>query len=77
MLKVGQYNYIRTTHQVFGKKIKLISKETGHSKNTIKKVLRGEYTGYKPRAQQPFPVLGSYLQIIDKWLTDDKKSPRK
>lgn len=77
MLKVGQYNYIRTAHRVYGKKIKQISRETGHSKNTVKKVLRGEYTGYKPRAQQPFPVLGPYLQIIDKWLTDDKKSPRK
>ena len=61
MLKVDQNEYIRTAHRVYGKKIKQISRETGHSKNTIKKVLRGEYTGYKPRAQQPYPVLGPYL----------------
>lgn len=77
MLKVEQYDYIRTAHRVYGKGIKQISRETGHSKNTIKKVLRGEYTGYKPRAQQPYPVLGPYLQIIDKWLEGDKKSPKK
>ena len=77
MLKVEQYDYIRTAHRVYGKKIRQIARETGHSKNTIKKVLRGEYCGYKPRAQQPYPVLGPYLQTIDKWLEDDKKSPKK
>ena len=77
MLKVDQYEYIRTANRVYGKKIKQIARETGHSKNTVKKVLRDEYTGYKPRAYQPYPVLGPYLPIIDKWLEDDKKSPKK
>lgn len=77
MLKVDQYDYIRTAHRVYGKKIRQIARETGHSKNTIKKVLRGEYRGYQPRAQQPYPVMGPYLQIIDKWLQDDKESPKK
>ena len=71
MLKVDQYSYIRTAHRVYGKKVKQIAKETGHSKNTIKKVLRGEYSGYKPRIEQPYPVLGPYLNIIDQWLEDD------
>jgi len=35
MLKVDQYPYIRTAHPVYGKKIKQIARETGHSKNTI------------------------------------------
>jgi len=77
MLTVDQYSYIRTAHRVYGKKIKQIARETGHSKNTIKKVLRGEYSGYKPRIEQPYPVLGPYLTIIDRWLTDDKKQPKK
>jgi transposase len=77
MLKVDQYSYIRTAHRVYGKKIKPIARETGHSKNTVKKVLRGEYSGYKPRVQQPYPVLGPYLKIIDKWLEDDKQRPKK
>jgi transposase len=76
MLKVDQYSYIRTAHRVYGKKIKQIARETD-SKNTIKKVLRGEYGGYKPRVKQPYPILGAYLKIIDRWLQDDKQRPKK
>jgi transposase len=77
MLKVDQYEYIRTALRVYGKKIKAIARETGHSKNTVKKILRGEYSGYKPRQQQPFPVLGPYVGVIDRWLDADKARPRK
>jgi len=77
MLTVDQYSYIRTAHRVYGKKIKQIARETGHSKNTIKKVLRGEYSGYKPRMMQPYPILGPYLNLIDQWLRDDKQRPKK
>ena len=74
---MDQYSYIRTAHRVYGKKIKQIARETGHSKNTIKKVLRGEYSGYRPRITQPYPTLGPYLNIIDQWLKDDKQRPKK
>lgn len=74
---MDQYDYIRTAHRVYGKKIKQIARETGHSRNTIKKVLRSEHSGYKSRIKQPFPVLGPYLKIIDKWLQDDKQRPKK
>jgi len=77
MLTVDQYSYIRTAHRVYDKKIKQIARETGHSKNTVKKVLRGEYSGYKPRTEQPYPVLGPYLSIIDQWLEHDKTRPKK
>lgn len=77
MLKVDQYSYIRTAHRVYGKKIKQIARETGHSKNTIKKVLRGEYNGYKQRSRQPYPILEPYLKIIDQWLKEDKQHPKK
>ena len=40
MLMVDQYEYIRTAHRVYGKKIREITRETGHSRNTIKKALR-------------------------------------
>ena len=74
---MDQYSYIRTAHRVYGKRIKQIARETGHSKNTIKKVLRGEYSGYKPRIEQRYPVLGPYMNIIDQWLEDDKQRPKK
>lgn len=77
MLKVDQYSFIRTAHRVYGKTIKQIARETGHSRNTIKRVLRGEYGGYKPREHPFYPALGPYTGIIDKWLSDDKDQPKK
>ena len=77
MLTVDQYSYIRTAHRIYGKTIKEIARETGHSKNTVKKALRGEYSGYKLRIGQPYPVLGPYIKTIDQWLKDDKERPKK
>lgn len=77
MLKVDQYEYIRTAHRVYGKKIREIARDTGHSRNTIKKALKEEYIGYKARGSQPYPVLGPYINIIDKWLESDKATPKK
>lgn len=77
MLMVDQYGYIRTAHRVYGKKIREIARETGHSRNTIKKALKGEHSGYKPRTYQTLPVLGPYLKFVDKWIEDDKQSPKK
>jgi len=50
---------------------------TGHSRNTIKKAIRGEPWGYKERCRQVYPVLGSYLEIIDTWIKGDKDKPKK
>lgn len=77
MLTVEQYEYIRIAHRVYGKGIRQIARDTKHSKNTIRKALKGEYSGYKTREHQPYPVLGPYLHIIDKWLKEDKESPKK
>jgi transposase len=77
MLRVDQYDYIRTAHRVYGKKIKEIARDTGHSKNTIKRALREEFRGYRARKEQPYPVLGLYIPIIDRWLEVDKERPRK
>ena len=77
MLKVKQYEFIRTGHRVYGLSISEIAKKTGHSRNTIRKVLKNEYTGYCKRNQQPFPVLEPYMQDIDSWLIKDKEQPRK
>jgi transposase len=77
MIKVDQYEYIRTAYRIYGKTIRQIARDTGHSRNTIKKALGSQFIGYRPRASQPYPVLGPYLHIIDRWLNSDKESPRK
>ena len=74
---MDQYEMIRTGCRVYGKNISEMARMTGHSRNTIKKAIRGEPWGYKERSHQPFPVLGKYLTVIDGWLTSDKDKPKK
>ena len=68
MLTVDQYAFIRTARRVYGKGIREIARDTGHSRNTVKKALRGEHEGYSARGRQPFPALGPYLATIERWL---------
>ena len=77
VLKVNQYEFIRTAHRVYGRNISELARLTGHSRNTVKKAIRGEPWGYKERTRQPFPMLGPYLPIIDEWLKKDKEQPKK
>jgi len=77
LLKMDQYEFIRTAHRVYGKSISELSRTTGHSRNTIKKAICGEPRKYPEREYQPFPVLGNYISIIDQWLVIDKEQPKK
>lgn len=78
MLTMDQYEFIRTAHRVYGKNISELSRMTGHSRNTIKKALRGEYSGYQERGISLFLFsAGPYLGIIDEWLLDDLRQPKK
>ncbi len=45
---MDQYEYIRTAQRAYGKNVSEIPRETGHSRNTVNKALRGEFTGYSP-----------------------------
>ena len=40
VLKVDQYELIRTGHRVYSQNISELSRLTGHSRNTIKKAIR-------------------------------------
>ena len=62
---------------MYGQNISNLARMTGHSRNTIKKAIRGEPWGYKERSHQPFPVLDKYLPVIDGWLAGDKDKPKK
>lgn len=69
---MDQYELVRTGYRVYGKNISELARLTGHSRNTVKKALRGEPWGYKERSRQLFPALGDYLAIIESWLENDK-----
>jgi len=77
MLRMDQYEHVRTASRVYGHSISKIARDTGHSRNTIKKALQGEKQNYSPRKKQPHPVVGEYSHIIEKWLIDDKTQPKK
>jgi len=74
---MDQYELIRTAHRVYGQNISELSRLTGHTRNTIKKAIRGEPWRYKERNHQPFPALGDYMVTIDSWLKSDKDKPKK
>ena len=74
---MDQYEFVRTAYRSYGKNISELSRITGHSRNTIKKAIRGEPWGYKERKQQSFPALGNYLPVITEWLKKDKDQPKK
>jgi transposase len=74
---MDQYEMVRTGYRVYGKTISELARLTGHSRNTIKKVIRGEPWGYKERERQPYPVLGDYVETIDRWLESDRGKPAK
>jgi transposase len=74
---MDQYEMIRTGVRNYGKSISEMARITGHSRNTIRKALIGEPWEYKEREHQPYPVLEPFLSIIDGWLKEDKKNPRK
>ena len=74
---MDQYELVRTGYRVYGKNISELARLTGHSRNTIKKAIRGELWGYKERNHQSFPALGDYLASIDRWLESDKEKPAK
>lgn len=77
MLKLDQYEHIRTAHRAYGESISSIARRTGHSRVTIRKAVRSPHDGYQVREQQPYPVLGPYLSIVDAWLEQDKDQPLK
>ncbi len=74
---MDQYELIRTAQRVYGKSGREIARETGHSRNTVKKALEGQPWGYSERRHQAYPVLGQYLKIIDGWLLADREAPKK
>ena len=75
---MDQYEYIRIARRVYKHSIKRIARDTGHSRNTVRKILYGgEIPGYGKRTKQPYPVLGPFCRIIDGWLESDKSKPIK
>jgi len=78
MITVGQYELIQRMYRVEGIPVNQIVRETGISKNTVKKYLRDpqppSYNRTEPYAR---PSLGDFTGVVDKILEDDRELPCK
>ncbi len=74
MVEVEQWAELRRQHFVGGKSIKRLVRETGLSKNTVRRALRSDAPPVYQRALKP-SVLEPFKDEIHRLLTDDPKLP--
>ncbi len=77
MLKRQRYEHIRTGYRIYEISKSELARQTGHSRNTIQKMLENEHLGYKNRSNQTLPVPEPYMRLIDSWLYGDKEQQSK
>ncbi len=78
MLSVDHYELIRRKHLIDGLSLRAISRELGHSRKTIRKVLAvGTPPGYRRGQPAVSPVMDKVARIVDAWRDQDKTRPPK
>ena len=80
MLRMAQVNYIKDLYDNEEKSLREISRITGHNFRTVKKyACCDDWNETKLPDIEPksYPVLGSYIGVIDSWLEQDRKVPKK
>lgn len=77
---MAQVNYIKDLYEKEEKSLREISRITGHDFRTVKKYAQQDdwnepsLPDIEPKS---YPVLGPYIPIVDTWLEEDRKVPRK
>ena len=71
MIGMDQYELIRIANRVYGKSIRAIAREYGHSRKTVRKALAGLEPKYRRKKEPDAPVMGPYAAIVEAWLRDD------
>ena len=78
MLVVETIARIRRDHLVRGVPIKKIARDLRVSKNTVRKVVRGDETSFSyERKIQPMPKLGLWVEELERRLEANEKKPRR
>lgn len=78
MLTVNDYDRIRREVLIEGKSQREVARELGHSRHTVKKAIEyGTPPGYRRKKPPHRPAIEPVIHIIDAWLEDDMKRPRK
>ena len=74
MLIVETIRKIRLAIHRDGKSIRKTAKELRVSRNTVRKAVRSQQTAFTyRRSSQPRPVLGAFVERLEKALAEDKK----
>jgi transposase len=78
MLNVDKKDKIRRLVLVEGKSQRMVAEETGHSRNTISKMLEdSDVPAYRLRMERASPVLGAFKELINQWVAEDHKKLKK
>ena len=78
MISVDAKEEIRRGYYLKEKSIRQIQRETGHHRVTIRKALEDGLVGkYELKGSRACPVLDRVKPVIDTWLAEDAKRPRK
>lgn len=78
MLDMTQINYIKHLRDEEGKTITDIADKLEISWRTAKKYADGDLnTEDRPKQKRQRPVMGPYTEIVDAWLQEDMKAPKK
>ncbi len=80
MLTMAEIQYIKYLYENQEKSLREIAKITGRSFQTVQKYAYMEnWSPEKPPEvkAEKYKVLGAYIPIIDRWLEEDRKVPRK
>lgn len=78
MLALAQINYIKFLRDVEGMDINAIAKKIKANWRTVKKYAdREDWNEPQQTREKTYPVLGPYLDIIDIWLMEDQRRPKK
>lgn len=80
MLRMAQIEYIKDLYENEDLSLREISRQTGHSFKTVQKYayqLNWSEDSLPDTEPKSYPVLGNYIPIVDKWLEEDRKVPRK
>ena len=78
MIFVESIGRVRRDYFVGKKGIKQIARERGLSRNTVRKILRSEETGFSyEREHQPFPQLGPYRERLEELLAANARKGRR
>jgi transposase len=78
MLKVADYELIRRKVLLEGWSRRKAARELGHARKTVDKaILQSTPAGYKRVKDCGRPVMDGYRAVIETWMEEDRKAPRK